>query len=277
MQKAKQNGLEYVFYNAQNNFTLQYPLLLAPLRIHDDQETARRKMRLVAGYLDVFIIRRAVNFRTLDYSSIVYTMFNLMKEIRELEISELAAFFKAKVARMEETFDGMSQFYLNLWSKRYIHHILARITAYIEEQSGVSSHFYTYVSREEKKPFEIEHIWADQYEQYTDEFATEEEFTQYRNRIGALLLLPRGFNQSLGAAPYSKKIAAYFGQNLLAKSLNEQCYQNNPSFLAYVKYSQLPFRPYQEFKKASLIERQNLYQSIANEIWSSARFDLDGI
>jgi uncharacterized protein with ParB-like and HNH nuclease domain len=64
-------GLEYIFYNAHNNFTLQYPLLLAPLRIEDDRETVDRKLRLVAGYLDIFIVRRAVNFRTLDYSSIV--------------------------------------------------------------------------------------------------------------------------------------------------------------------------------------------------------------
>ncbi len=139
---------------------------------------------------------------------------------------------------MEETFDGMSRFYLNLWSKRYIHHILARITSYMEEQSGVAPSFSTYVSREEKKPFEIEHIWADQYERHTEEFATEEEFAQYRNRIGGLLLLPRGFNQSFGAAPYEKKVKAYFGQNLLAKSLNEQCYQNNPSFLAYPRDAQ---------------------------------------
>lgn len=79
-------GLEYIFYNAHNNFTLQYPLLLAPLCIEDDLETVDRKMRLVAGYLDIFIARRIVNFRTLNSSSIVYTMFNLMKEIRDLDL-----------------------------------------------------------------------------------------------------------------------------------------------------------------------------------------------
>jgi len=95
------SGFEYIFYNAHNNFTLQYPLLLAPLRSNDDQDTANRKIRLVAGYLDIFIVRRAVNFRTLDYSSIVYTMFNLMKEIRELDVPSLVEVLKAKVASME--------------------------------------------------------------------------------------------------------------------------------------------------------------------------------
>lgn len=273
LQRARQYGLEYVFYNAHNNFTLQYPLLLAPLQTKDDQDTSMRKMRLVAGYLDIFLIRRAVNFRTLDYSSIVYTMFNLMKEIREMDVQTLAATFASKVDKMEETFDGMSRFYLNLWSKRYIHHILARMTSYLEEQSGVASSFASYVSREDKKPFEIEHIWADQYKRDGNEFTTEEEFAQYRNRIGGLLLLPRGFNQSLGASSYEKKVHAYFGQNLLAKSLNDQCYQNNPSFLAYVKYSGLPFHSYPHtFKKADLDERQYLYQRLCEEIWNPERF-----
>src|SRR6266496_2173458 len=267
------SGFEYIFYNAHNNFTLQYPLLLAPLRSNDDQDTANRKIRLVAGYLDIFIVRRAVNFRTLDYSSIVYTMFNLMKEIRELDVPSLVEVLKAKVASMEESFDGMSRFFLNLWSKRYIQHILARITRHIEEQSGVESSFVTYVYREIKKPFEIEHTWADKYERHTDEFTTEEDFAEYRNHIGGLLLLPRGFNQSFGDKPYDEKLEAYFGQNLLAKSLNEQCYRNNPSFLAYVNHSGLPFRSHLTFKKADLDARQELYRLICEEIWSPSRFD----
>ncbi|MDA2916049.1 DUF262 domain-containing HNH endonuclease family protein [Nitrospinae bacterium AH_259_B05_G02_I21] len=266
-------GMEYVFYNAQNNFTLQYPLMLAPLRPEDDQDTVERKIRLVAGYLDIFIVRRAVNFRTLGYSAIVYTMFNLMKEIRDLDLFDLAALLKAKVAELTETFDGFSQFHLNQWSKRYIHHILARITHYIEEQCGIESSFETYITRGIKKPFEIEHIWADKYERYSDEFATHEEFAQSRDRIGDLILLPRGVNQSLGDATYEKKVEAYFGQNLLAKSLNEKCYRNNPSFLTFVDMSTLPFQPHSQFKKADLEARQELYRQICDNIWSPSRFD----
>ena len=274
-QAARQltSGLEYVFYNAHNTFTLQYPLILAPLRSNDDLDTINRKIRLVSGYLDIFIARRAVNFRTLDYSSIVYTMFNLMKEIRELDVPTLVDVLKAKVASMEVSFAGMPYFRLNLWSKRYIQHILARMTKHIEEQCGIESSFVTYVSREIKKPFEIEHIWADKYERHTGEFATEQEFAVYRSRIGDLILLPRGFNQSLGDKPYEEKLEAYFGQNLLAKSLNEQCYRNNPSFLAYVQRSGLPFKPHSTFNKADLDERQHLYRLICEEIWSPSRFD----
>ena len=270
---AKKNGLEYVFYNAHNNFTLQFPLMLAPLRVEDDKETALRKFRLVAGYIDIFIIRRAVNFHKSDYSSIVYTMFNLMKEIRGKDIHSLVEIFKTKVSQMEESFEGFPYFRLNMWSKRYVHHILARITSYIEEQSGVDTNFYTYVSHDVKKSYEIEHIWGNQYSQHKDEFATEENFKDFRSKIGDLLLLQNGYNQSLSDQPYEYKVKAYAKQNLLARSLSEQGYQNEPSFLAFVKKSELPFHAYPTFTQKDLDDRQHLYQLICEQIWSPTRFD----
>ena len=59
-------GLECVHFNAQHNFTLQYPVLLAPLRVDDDDATAIRKVRIVSTYLDVLIHRRIWNFRAID-------------------------------------------------------------------------------------------------------------------------------------------------------------------------------------------------------------------
>lgn len=268
-------GLEYVYYNAHNNFTLQYPLVLAPLCPADDLDTVNRKIRLVSGYIDIFIARRVVNFRTLGYSSIVYTMFQLMKKIRDLDVTELAEVLRTEVAEIPETFEGIKDFYLHQQNQRRVHHLLARMTYHIEQKSGTESSFETYKSREIKKPFEIEHVWANKYERHTDEFTTEEEFAQYRNRFGGLLLLPRGFNQSLGADTYEGKVKAYFGQNLLVRSLNEQCYHNNPSFMNYVNQSGLPFRPHHEFRKVDIDARQELYRKICEEIWSPARFDTE--
>ena len=266
-------GLEEVYYNAQNNFTLQYPLMLAPIRPEDDKETVQRKLRLVATYIDILTFRRVVNFRQNAYSTIVYTMFNVMKDIRDFDLFALHGTLKAKLAEMREDFSAMPNFYLHQQNPYQVHHMLARMTAHIERESGMETSFATYVARDIKKPFEIEHIWADRYERHTLEFATREEFLQYRQHVGNLVLLPRGFNQSLNDGPYEQKLPAYFGQNLLARSLNEQCYQNNPSFLAYVRRSGLPFHPHPQFRKVDVDERQALYQAICEEIWSPARLD----
>ena len=272
------SGQEAIYYNALNNFTLQYQMMMASIAPDDDQDTVERKIRMVSSYIDIFVARRIVNFRTLSYSSILYTIFNQIKDIRRKSLSELAALLKQKVDTMEETFDGINSFYLHQQNKRGVHYLLARITNHIEVKSGISSNFVTYVSRSIDKPFEIEHIWADKYERYKNEFNSEEEFARYRNRIGGLLLLPRGFNQSFGDAEYKDKVGPYFAQNLLARTLNPQCYNKNPNFLTYRKQSGLPFKPYPtQFAKADLDERQELYRLICEEIWNTKVFEREGV
>jgi uncharacterized protein with ParB-like and HNH nuclease domain len=265
-------GLEYVYYNARHNFTLQYPLILASLRQADDPDTIDRKIRLVSGFIDIFIARRIWNFRTLAYSSIVYTMFTIMRDIRNKDVPELIDILHRKLRDTTEDFSS-TDFRMHQQNGRQVHQLLARLTYHIEQESGVASRFSDYVSRQIKKPFEIEHIWANKFERHQDEFAHPAEFLRYRNRIGGLILLPRGFNQSLGDDTYETKVRAYFGQNLLAKTLSEQCYQNNPSFLAYRQCSGLPFRSHSEFKKSDLDARQQLYRRICEEIWNPDRLD----
>ena len=62
-------GLEAVFYNAHNEFTWQSTVLLAPLVPSDDAETVRKKIAATATYLDIWIMRRAVNYIRVGYSS----------------------------------------------------------------------------------------------------------------------------------------------------------------------------------------------------------------
>src|SRR6266849_2115032 len=83
-------GLETVFYNAQNNFTLQYTVLLAPLRPEDSEKEILRKIRVVAAYLDILIARRIWNFRAIDYSTMQYAMFLIMRDIRGKTATEVA-------------------------------------------------------------------------------------------------------------------------------------------------------------------------------------------
>ncbi|WP_462272557.1 DUF262 domain-containing protein [Methanohalophilus sp.] len=261
-------GFESIFYNAYNNFTFQYPLIISSIRQDDDEETVNQKIKLVADYLDNFIVKRFVNFRTLNYSSIKYTMFNLMKEIRNLDLTSLSDMLQTKLKEMPETLDGVNNFFLHQQNRRYVHYFLARITSHIENQCGTGSNFELYVSRDIKKPFEIEHILPDKYERYTEDFDTQEEFEKYRNNIGNLILIPKGFNQSLGSDEYEEKVKHYYGQNLIAKSLNSRCYKKNPSFLYYINKNDLPFSPYQLFKKDEISERAELYRTIGEEIWN---------
>lgn len=89
--EAPTRGLECVHFNAQHNFTLQYPVLLAPLRLDDEEALAVRKIGIVAAYLDILINRRIWNWRAIDYSTMQYAMFLVMRDIRGNSAAELVA------------------------------------------------------------------------------------------------------------------------------------------------------------------------------------------
>jgi hypothetical protein len=156
---------------------------------------------------------------------------------------------------------------LNQWTKRYIKVLLARMMDHLDQQCGEVSQLPKYLAGG-KARFEIEHIWANHYERHRDEFASEADFADYRDRIGGLLLLPKSFNASYGDLVYEQKLKHYFGQNLLAKSLHPDCYEHHPQFLAYRERSGIPFQPHEHFKKADLDQRQALYRRLADEIWN---------
>jgi uncharacterized protein DUF262/uncharacterized protein DUF1524 len=270
-------GLECLYFNAQNNFTLQYPVVLASLRMEDTEASALRKIQIASTYIDILIFRRIWNLRAIDYSTMQYAMFLIMREIRGMDPGELAQTLRQKLNAETETFGSNDTFRLHGMNGRQIHRLLARITDYVETRSGMSSHYTEYARRGGKSGFEIEHIWADHAEDHTDEFAHPSEFDAYRNRVGGLLLLPKSFNASYGDLPYEKKREHYDSQNLLARSLHEKAYDHNPGFLRFIQASNLPFRDHAYFAKADLDARQALYRELADQIWSPARIDAERV
>lgn len=263
-------GLEGIYYNAQHNFTLQYAVLLAPLKVDDTEATLHKKVRIVASFLDILIHQRIWNWRAIDYSTMQYAMFLVMRDCRGKSVPELAALLRQRLDADTETFTSNNSFRLHGMNGRQIHRMLARMTDYVETSSGQASRYTEYVQRG-KKGYEIEHIWADHPERHKDEFAHPSEFQEYRNRIGGLLLLPKSFNASYGDLTYAKKREHYNSQNLLARSLHEKAYEHNPGFVRFMKQSGLAFRAHTEFKKADLDARQQLYQQLTEQIWNPER------
>lgn len=267
------SGLEHVYYIKRWGIaeSLAYPLLLAPLKLEDDEEVIKKKMNLVARYIETFTVRRASNYRRFSASSIRYTMCVLVKEIRGMDLDQLAKILQDRLSLMEENLDGLDYFVMHGQNRNFVKFFLARITAFVEQQAGMRTSFSRYYDRElpSEQPFEIEHIWADNFSEFRHECEQKEEFDEYRNSIGGLLLLPRGTNQSLGGMPYSEKLPRYLQENLLAQSLHPSAYENNPNFLKRVcEGLALPFKAYEEFGKTEIDERQELYKAIAKCVWA---------
>ncbi len=268
-------GLEHVFYNASIGFTLQHLPILAAVTPDDDDSAFDQKAELIARYLNIFVARRMVNFRNFGYSTIVYTIFNLAKEIRNTDLEQLRSILSDRVSEIPQSFDGVQSFHLTQRNGTHIRYLLARMTHWVEDQANTGIGFPEYVNRQRKYPFEVEHIWADKYERHAQEFDNPYTFAEHRNRFGDLLLLPKDFNASFGAADYEDKLPNYYGQNLLAASLNEYAYSNNPSFTSFIDRTGLPFKPYPSgFTKSDIEERQDLYRQICEQVWNPGRLGL---
>ncbi|MGZ8898004.1 MAG: GmrSD restriction endonuclease domain-containing protein [Halobacteriota archaeon] len=221
-------GLETIYYNAQSNFTLQYPVLLAPLLRTDTDTEILHKLRIVSGYIDILIARRTWNWKSTSYSAMQYNMFQLViLNIRGKSAAELVEILTERLQAEDEKFASNERFQLHGMNGPQVHRLLARMTDFVETHSGRKSRYVEYIQRG-KNGYEIEHVWANHPEQHDDEFSHPTDFAEYRNRIGGLLLLPKSFNSSYGDLSYDEKYDHYYGQNLLAQSLHEQAYTHDP-------------------------------------------------
>lgn len=267
--------LKHVYYNAKLGFTLQTQILMAAVNYTDTWDVINEKISLVSKFIDYMIISRVTNYRSVDYSTIKNYAFNITKSIRRLGITELKSVLKKHAEELEfKPFDVVAAFGLNGFTKKYIKHILARITGYLEEQMNVASNYCNYIDIETKNPFEIEHIITDHFEWFANDYADQEDFKRWRNNIGGLLLLHKSINASLNDSLYDYKLKKYCSNegNIYTESLGETAYQNNPRFIKFVKDNNLSFKAYTTFGKKEIAERATLVAEIMNIIWNIETF-----
>ncbi len=112
--------LAHIYYAACWGFadSLKYPLMLAPLTPTDSDEVCNQKLDIVAKFIDIFCVRRSVNFRLFGASSLRYTMSNLTKSIRNVSVDELKQILQATIDNDKDenksnSFDRIANFRLH--------------------------------------------------------------------------------------------------------------------------------------------------------------------
>jgi hypothetical protein len=175
---------------------------------------------------------------------------------------------QGKLDDMDEHWDAFKWFRLHGQNKAFVKYLLSRLSGYVDQLAGENTSFSNYYHKGMGKPFEIEHIWNDDFSDYKDEFDQQHDFDDYRNRLGGLVLLPNGTNQSYGGKSYEIKKGHYIKENLLVKSLCPLTYENNPNFKKLISEHSLPFQAHEGFKKDDLETRQALYQAVCEKIWT---------
>jgi len=164
------------------------------------------------------------------------------------------------------------KFALQPTNRAQVRYILARLTAFVDVECGRSDRIEDYLNQ----PFEIEHVWANRSERFMSEVQTEPEFHNWRNRLGALLLLPKSSNASFQDLPFGKKVEFYERENQLAASLHPTSRDHNPTLNKMAKRHGLDklLHGYKTFGTKAIDERQVLYQKLCECVWSPKSFGL---
>lgn len=250
----------YTIVNSDYGFTLQPALILASIDYLDSTETIYKKIKLVSKYLTKILSWRVWNHYLISQSSMETPIYDLCIKIREKTADEIKTVFDSNPIEIPELNNSPI---LNQQNRPKLKVLISLITEIVASNSGEAHYLLN------DKDMEVEHIWANHYIQHKFEFESENDFATARNNIGDLLVLPKSFNSSYGDDPFEIKVAQYFSQNILAQTLNEQKYSNNPGFLQFKSSSGLPFKSYKEFKMASINERAELYKQILKWNWQN--------
>lgn len=232
-----------------------------------------KKIRIISRFIDTLLYWRLWNFKMITSSTMKYIVFRIMKACRRQEPKALVTILKKQLNPKDEGIGNRSDFSVHQRNGRVVKFILARLTAYIETRSGKKDEYGKYITSKRTQAFEVEHVLSHRFEDYKDLFTDQSEYEGYRNRIGALLLLPKSDNASYGDMEYNKKREYYNSQNILARTLHEKCYSHNPGFLKFKKESGLNFTPHQIFDKKTIEQRQELYIQLAKMIWNIKGLD----
>lgn len=259
-------GFEEVFYNADRDLNYQTMLIISAVRNDDSEGEINRKIQMISKFVDDFASIRIFNFRKVNWNTNKYLLFRVMKEIRNQDCRTVGMALVRALRRMDASIDGITKFSLNQFSGRYMLHLLARFTSYVNVKMGNPSQFDVYVDRKRKgNTYDIEHILPDDYDSYHEAFNDIDDFKASRQMIGNLIILTRDKNRSYQDMTYPQKVIKYAGDNILAQALNDIAYKNNPHFLTIAQ--EYGFSPIPVFTKNSIEERANIYLQMAADIW----------
>ena len=179
-------------------------------------------------------------------------MFNVIKLIRDNDLKTLGSNLANEVSQIAETWDGVWGFGLHGMNRKFVKHLLSRISSYVDNLVGKDTTYVTY-HHPNGKQFEIEHIWANKFEEHTDEFDQKNDFQDWGNSVGALILLPQGTNQSFNSDKYEDKLEHYIKENTYAQTLHPTYYSKNPNFLKSETIQQIGFKAHSQFKKNDMV------------------------
>lgn len=269
-------GFDSVYYNAIRRFGPQSMILLSAIGRNDSTKVWKSKISILSKFIDLILTSRTIEGKRNTYDNIKDIAFILTKSVRNMSEEEVKKYVKGEWSQYYPTINNLSNLEYKYSDRSDLLFILARCACLLEEaqNEGGKSDFNAYWARDKgSKTYDIEHILPKHYIpsiiHSTDPFVDEAEYGVLRNKIGALVLLPRSRNRSLQDKPYSGKLEVYKTENVLTKTLTSSFYENNPLITKFMdSHKDIHLSKMDEFGKPEIKARAELYTNIAQMIWA---------
>ncbi|MCB0746504.1 MAG: DUF262 domain-containing protein [Ignavibacteriae bacterium] len=248
---------EYKNYNVDgynevyiNNFypiadSIYYPLMIAPITKIDDGDTIRGKLLLVNKFIDIYTNLRSLSNKSITQSSIRYYIYDLIKEIRNVDAFELFKLLENKFLDLKIKEEGFKTYQLmNNWG--YYHYFYARILYFIRDED----YDFQELIRNRKQNSYVLHRIFDENDLELDDPT----FNPYIDSVSNYCLIRRYHLEE-----YNSKRTVKTKLNFLTKNNYLPEIQNHMND----KINVIDF----------IILRDNILESLQNEIWSLSKND----
>lgn len=270
----------YIYYNSLTDRGQQFLLIFSACKVYDKQE--QDKIKAVSYQIDRLFCLLQLQ-RAYDSNKFNEMMYKISERIREKDVSVIAQVFNdALIEILQDKYSNnelASTFNYGYFKetgidldKRFKRYFFARIEEFIASNTKMDMRHSMYnlvVNTGSTNGFHIEHILAENEENYALFENDEEKFRSERNRLGGLLLLKGKDNISSNNETYSDKLISYANTLYWNETLRADSYKSHLDFTNWINSSKLNFRPMDKFGPDELEERQKLLFEIVKCIWDS--------
>ncbi|WP_179255295.1 DUF262 domain-containing protein [Burkholderia sp. AU31652] len=279
-----QENLPHVFYNGARDLTLQAMVIISSVKATDTSSEATKKIRAVSYFLDYLAVVRILNGKENTYDNIRDLIFDVTKEVRDLDSRDLREKLVARIDSERDKLEALADVSYDSVKRQDLLHILARIADHLEKEVDQTSKvgFADFVDRtRDSRTFDVEHMIANDMTAANSDiskaggqpFGTLSEFNSARNGIGGLVLLPRGRNRSMRAMAYTEKLQRYTNENILAQTLTAQFYLNQPNWTRFSTETGITCQAEPYADATALKRRVEFYLALAGRIWSKENLE----
>lgn len=271
-------GLYFWFSITNLQETPIHNLILSAISYNDNKED--EKYTLVSKEFDkLYTVSMLTG--TYDSSGFVPAMADLARKIRDEEdldrIRECFAEKLENIIKEKRNMEAVDDIFAPaLYEKagyslgpKFLRYFFGRIEGFMGEQMQLPSIPYHGLIKQSQgnTVYHVEHVLS-RNEENMSWFENKDDFEDYRNRLGALVLMKGPDNQSSGNESYADKIISYRNVGpLWARTLDPDYSHSNTGFKHFCERYELEFKSYDQYDNNAVKERFLLLLKLIKLIW----------